>query len=373
MKKIIILLVALLCTMVLFAQDIDETRVAQLKKEYVKISLIPIVGKNTLQEQLVKSSSEGDLESVIALLSIPKISVNERYNGETPLLAAAYAGHLHIAKELLKHKRIRVDKTGNLDVTPLIAATIGGYTELVREILKHSPRVNKRDADGYTALMWAAKKGYLDIAKILLAQKDIEVNVLDEKKNDNALLLAYKNNYRELALEILNTKPRNSGDYSISATYWNHKDLYGNSILTMAARNNDTKVIELLLEINHNRNLIDRALDGPVVNINITDNDKNTPIMLAAKYGYVETVKILLAEKGIDLEKRNIFQQTVFDLASTQEVKDVLNQYMKAASETQSKALKNKIKRGLINPRTADTTKLIKSLEGEIIRNEMGI
>ena len=89
-------------------------------------------------------------------------------NGETPLMAAAYNGHVEIARELLAlgaDVRVR----GTLGSTALQAASSGGCTEIVHELLKRSDvDVNTRDNEGNTPLMNACLTGALAAAAALV-------------------------------------------------------------------------------------------------------------------------------------------------------------------------------------------------------------
>ena len=59
-----------------------------------------------------------------------------------------------------------------------------GYTDIVKLLLGHEDiKVNVRDKDGYTPLMWASRYGYAhaDVVKLLLGHEEIEVNVRDKR------------------------------------------------------------------------------------------------------------------------------------------------------------------------------------------------
>ncbi len=57
-------------------------------------------------------------------------------------------------------------------------AAKGGYSDVVHLLLDCSPNVNATDKDGYTALTWAAKEGFPDIAYSII-QKEAYVNLPD--------------------------------------------------------------------------------------------------------------------------------------------------------------------------------------------------
>lgn len=315
MRKIIVLICALLCTTTLFART------------------------GQLEEQLVQASANGDLQTVKTLANTPGVDINVRYNGDTALINASFEGHLNIVKELLAQDNIKVNKTGNLNVTPLIAASIGGYTDIVKELLKHSPKLNKIDSDGYTALMYAAKKGYQDIVHELLVNgADVTIvqkikrtyNLVDTEFDgiNNALLLAYNNNHRDITIELLEAElHRNLSDLltleNYKSKYYNAVDELGNTLLMLASRKGDIEIVNFLVNLNKEQTKLGKAII-PIVDINKKDFDDNTALMLAAKYGYLDVVKTLLNQPEIDLNCRNIFSKNAYQLAATQEIKDAI-------------------------------------------------
>jgi hypothetical protein len=61
---------------------------------------------------------------------------------------------------------------------PLVVEAADGYLNRVRALLEEGTDANVQDADGRTALHWAALRGYLEIAQLLL-EHGAEVNATD--------------------------------------------------------------------------------------------------------------------------------------------------------------------------------------------------
>ena len=63
-----------------------------------------------------------------------------------------------------------------------------GKLDEVRSALARGEDVNKKDSDGWTALMWAVSESHNSIVKLLLDQLGIKIN---EKNNHGATALHY--------------------------------------------------------------------------------------------------------------------------------------------------------------------------------------
>ena len=93
----------------------------------------------------------------------------------TPLVAALYGNHLHIAG-LLHRNGATVNVQGIDQMTPLHAASWNGFVDIVRWLLCHGVDVNAQDAENWTPLHEAAYHGDLQIFQMLL-EHDADINV----------------------------------------------------------------------------------------------------------------------------------------------------------------------------------------------------
>jgi cytohesin len=212
--------------------------------------------------------------------------------------------------------------------TPLHVAVDNGLLQVVQLLLKEKADVNSACDDGITPLHVAARQGQREIAELLLSQgADINVRT---KRGVTPLLEASVNvdrsnvvlsgkdrpvNYRALA-EFLISK--GATEDLFTATALGHLRLleeafranvdagamtdpfYDQRLLHWAARYNQTKVAELLL--NHK------------VEINAKDQGGNTAIHEAAYYGSVDTVKLLRTHNA-DLTLKNRDGETPYEAA----------------------------------------------------------
>jgi len=147
-------------------------------------------------------------------------------------------------------------------MTPLMVACSYGYYNMVSLLLKYGANVNAVCNNGFSALEYTTNKTE-------------GINIIWALINTGRL----KGNYKEKLLRI-------------------------------ACVDNYLPIVEFVLKegnVDLNRvNLIDR-----------------TVLMDACYYGYFEIVKFLV-ESGVNISFRNIYGVTAFDLAKTQEIKDVI-------------------------------------------------
>ena len=84
----------------------------------------------------------------------------------TPLWMASLGGHLAIVRFLIERKA-EVNHTTLTNSTPLRAASFNGHTEVVRYLLGNGADVNRRNQDGNTCVMVACWNGHLGTFSLL--------------------------------------------------------------------------------------------------------------------------------------------------------------------------------------------------------------
>jgi len=189
--------------------------------------------RNDLNAQLLKAAETDDLQAIFDALDQNANIETKNINGDTPLILAAYHGHITCVKYLLHHGA-NIEAHDNYDNTALLCAARKNHADIVKLLLTSDAYIDAHNLAGETALILAAHNGSFESANVLLSN-----GAQTEAKNQNG----------ETAL--------------ISAAYHGHDDM-----------------VDLLL------------CSG--ADIDARDNDGNTPLMCAASAGDLEIVNLLL-------------------------------------------------------------------------------
>ena len=186
--------------------------------------------------------------------------------------------------------------------------------------------INQVTVSGLTPIMTAACfDGHLDIVKYLVERKA----ELDHKdKNDQTIIhLAAKNNQDEVIEEILQSA---SDDYMV-----NENDQFDNTPLHLASAAGYLETVKVLVKHNaqiDNKNedeqtplhmaanqghseVVEYIVQQDKNSVNDLDEDDNTALHLAAREKMTRTVEVLL-EHGSDVRKRNGLDWTPLDCAA---------------------------------------------------------
>lgn len=174
----------------------------------------------------------------------------------SPLITAVVNGHIVVVKTLLTHRSIAVDRIDATGQTALHWAATGNKPEMVACLLARGANVNLKNRGGDAALVLAVKTGHLDVVKTLLAHKDVALNEVDSSN-------------------------------------W--------SALHLAAYGNKLEVAECLLAAG--------------ANVNVLGPSSRTALMLAAEYGHVDILKLLLRYNRFNVLQVDATGQTALHIA----------------------------------------------------------
>ncbi|XP_076347542.1 histone-lysine N-methyltransferase EHMT1-like isoform X2 [Tachypleus tridentatus] len=123
----------------------------------------------------------GNIEKILQLIALgfdPNYKFEEHEN-ETPLHAAASAGHLVIVHLLVQAGAV-LDHLTNKLYTPLMYAVECNQVLVVEYLIKAGSQMDARGEDGMTALHLAARCGNVEICKMLLDTGRINANIQDD-------------------------------------------------------------------------------------------------------------------------------------------------------------------------------------------------
>ena len=144
--------------------------------------------------ELHQAIGRGDLATVQVLLA-RGTDIDERQNGETPLIVAAHTRYADIVQVLL-NAGSDVNAENRSGHTALMAAALRGNPDIVQSLLAAGADVNRKDHQGHTALIFAVTMGHPSIVQILIA-RGADPNV-ETERGETALSLATRNNDTEI-------------------------------------------------------------------------------------------------------------------------------------------------------------------------------
>lgn len=153
-------------------------------------------------------------------------------------------------------------------------AAADGDLEAIRLLLAAGASPDKRGADGYSALIYAATYGHVEIVHLLL-DAGADANTKSSEQGDTALLCASYGGYQDVVEALLRggAKP-------------DLRNASGSGPLDQAAKSGNADVVKLLLEFGANPNAADDRFSG------------RTALHTAAAVGRCEVVEALLRGGG---------------------------------------------------------------------------
>ncbi|RYN73204.1 hypothetical protein AA0117_g7987 [Alternaria alternata] len=247
-----------------------------------------------------------DKEMVELLLKSEGIDVNakDKY-GKSAIIVAVEGGYEDIVEVLLKSEGIDVNAKDKYGKSAIIVAVEGGYEDIVEVLLKSEGiDVNAQDANGDTALMNTTcfmpsdSRPPIGVAKLLLDTGKADPN-LHSKVGDTALIYAAKYGYVDYVELLL-----------ASGSDPNLADYMGQTALMKAAKYGHYVVVELLI-------------NNKDVDLNAEDGIGLTALMHAVLLGDLELVRLLFNNKDVDRNAKDSRGQTAHMLAKSGRRKDI--------------------------------------------------
>ncbi|GFT84791.1 ankyrin repeat, SAM and basic leucine zipper domain-containing protein 1 [Nephila pilipes] len=188
------------------SQTLDDLRYAVMQGDLETTK--NIISKGICVDTILKAGwtglmyacSSGQVEIVSFLLE-KKADPNYHKDMFTPLMAVCASKKLE--EELLKCCSLLLQHGAKVNAherhytTPLMFAAREGYLLIAKKLLDHGADLNLQDNRGVTALAWAAHNGHGHIVRILI-EKGADANILNSVGQSPADL-AYENGHNEVA------------------------------------------------------------------------------------------------------------------------------------------------------------------------------
>jgi len=241
--------------------------------------------------------------------------------------------------EFVKMNYSHLEMTDEKRKTLLHYAVVGSAMDVIKYLLDMDINVNMVDQHGESPLFDCARKGKMDIAKLLIS-KFAQVNIANRSGELPIHLAAQKGDIdmMRLLIESGSYTNKKSDEDKLPVHYailggqveavpfllkegrqsWMQKDIYGNSLLHYATKTTSVRMIELLL--NHE------------LDTNALNDQFETPIFNAIRFGSVDTVKLLTAHDAY-LTICNRRYETPLDTALIYDRKDAY-QYLQHYIQT---------------------------------------
>lgn len=174
--------------------------------------------------------------------------------------------------------------------TALHFASAKNMTAVVEELIKKGAKVNTINYEGRTPLHLATLDGHLDVMKVLMEQKECNVNCKD--------LWLQTPLHMAAQLKLFDCAEH----FVDSGASIDEKDKDGRTPLHLSALNGDFKIFKLLLDKN--------------ADVTATDDNLETALHAAASLGFSEICQLLIAG-GADIDARNVNLEIPLHLAAT--------------------------------------------------------
>ncbi|XP_055858103.1 ankyrin-2 isoform X2 [Episyrphus balteatus] len=226
----------------------------------------------------LRAGRSGELGKVIEFLESGQVTdINTcNANGLNALHLAAKDGYIDIVSELLR-RGANVDNATKKGNTALHIASLAGQKEVIKLLIQYNANVNVQSLNGFTPLYMAAQENHDACVRYLLA-KGANPSLATED-GFTPLAVAMQQGHDKVVAVLLESDSR--GKVRLPA-------------LHIAAKKDDVKAATLLLENEHNPDIVSKS--------------GFTPLHIAAHYGNVDIAKLLI-ERGADVNyiaKHNI-------------------------------------------------------------------
>ena len=220
--------------------------------------------------------------------------------GETALMACARTGAADAVRLLAERGADVHARETRRGQTALMWAAAGKHPEAVKALIDHGADVNASSSGGFTALMFAAREGDPESARLLLAAG---ARLDDSTPAGESALLVAAASVSGVTARDYRLVPEPSGHETVAALLVdrganvNQADTFGMTALHQAVETGKRDLLKALIA--HHATLDARLTQGLPFRrgdyVSRAGYAGATPLWLAAMYGDVETMKLLVA------------------------------------------------------------------------------
>ena len=219
-----------------------------------------------LDAHMLHASEEGDLATVLALLSFDTnlFFVVDKMHGKSSLHLAAEKGHFNVASFLCEMMRLKPEaimEKNKYKMNYIHSTCLGGSLDLLRLLLPSFEKTNRdaiaeTDDNGRTALWFAARKGHLEIVRELVPIfRRIDPQSIIARKIDgsNAVMAAAFFGHTETVRELLPVF-KNIDPSSLFETYHDCDDA-GENLISIAELKGHVETKQVIEDFMKSNNL----------------------------------------------------------------------------------------------------------------------
>ena len=195
---------------------------------------------------------------------------------------------------------LRVDLQDHRGLSPFMMAASGNELKVVQLVGESVDNLDVMDEKGRTALAMAIAGNAPEVSEYLL-EKGADVQIVD--KNGNSLAYYLLQSYNPAMPEEFEAKAVLLRDAGLDLSKTQHD---GNTLLHLAAMDNNLSLIKRLREFD--------------IDINAKNDEGNTALLLAAMSTDDGKTLSYLVSEGADTSARTAFDESVYDLATENEL-----------------------------------------------------
>ncbi|XP_055959504.1 serine/threonine-protein phosphatase 6 regulatory ankyrin repeat subunit B [Patella vulgata] len=287
--------------------------------------------QNNILHLLAPNCNSGHITECMGALIKSGLDVNApNTNNETPIFLASLHGNCRFVDALIRSKCELNTKSGAHQLSPLLASLLESNFQIAEQLILTGCDVNLAAVNGFTPLMKAVKLSNMILIKLLLAH-GADVNSTSQLgksasdycyKQNFHIASAHKNSKVSLKEYVNVTDFTDKCDREV--VHDTHSDFEILKVLVEAGAelSPDSCLLHRAISIADLAGVAFLIDNGACVNKKNKRGD--TPLMVAAKRGLQEIIKLLLTN-GCDVNSRNFKRETALHKVIKSELSEKLN------------------------------------------------